>query len=57
MVEYARAHEVRGFIAEVLTSNPAMLRVFDRGDHETRVTTAGGVHEVRMPFSSQPSGR
>ena len=52
MVEYARARDVRGFVAEVLTSNPAMLRVFSRGDHETRVTTAGGVHEVRMPFST-----
>jgi hypothetical protein len=28
-----------------------MLRVFARGEHETRVTTAGGVHEVRMPFA------
>ena len=51
MVEYARAREVRGFVAEVLTSNPAMLRVFARGEHETRVTTAGGVHDVRMLFA------
>jgi RimJ/RimL family protein N-acetyltransferase len=51
MVEYARARGMRGFVAEVLTSNPAMLRVFARGDHEARVTTAGGVHEVRMPFA------
>ena len=50
MVEYARAHGVRGFEAEVLTSNPAMLRVFARGEHETRVTTSGGVHDVRMRF-------
>ena len=51
MVEYARAREVRGFVAEVMTSNPAMLRVFARGEHETRVTTAGGVHDVRMLFT------
>ena len=51
MVEYARGREVRGFVAEVLTSNPAMLRVFARGEHETRVTTSGGVHDVRMPFA------
>jgi RimJ/RimL family protein N-acetyltransferase len=51
MVEYARAREVRGFVAEVLTSNPAMLRVFARGEHETRVTTSGGVHDVRMRFA------
>ena len=51
MVEYARAREVRGFVAEVLTSNPAMLRVFARGEHQTRVTTSGGVHDVRMRFA------
>jgi hypothetical protein len=27
-----------------------MLRVFARGDHETRVTT-GSVHDVRMRFA------
>jgi acyl-CoA hydrolase/RimJ/RimL family protein N-acetyltransferase len=51
MVEYARARELRGFVAEVMTSNPAMLRVFARGDHDTRVTTSGGVHDVRMRFA------
>ena len=55
MVEYARARGVRGFVAEVLTSNPAMLRVFARGEHETRVTTAGGVHDVRMLFADGSS--
>ena len=52
MVEYARARHLRGFVAEVLTSNPAMLHVFSRGDHDTRVTTSDGVHDVRMLFAS-----
>jgi RimJ/RimL family protein N-acetyltransferase len=56
MVEYARAREVRGFTAEVLTSNPAMLRVFSKGDHETLVTTSEGVHDVRMLFASGMAG-
>jgi acyl-CoA hydrolase/GNAT superfamily N-acetyltransferase len=56
MVDYARAREVRGFVAEVLTSNPAMLRVFERGSHETRVTTSDGVHDVQMLFASGGSG-
>jgi RimJ/RimL family protein N-acetyltransferase len=51
MVEYARARHLRGFVAEVLTSNPAMLHVFSRGDHDTRVTTSDGVHDVRMLFA------
>jgi RimJ/RimL family protein N-acetyltransferase len=52
MVEYARARQLRGFVAQVLTSNPAMLRVFPRGDDETRITTSDGVHDVRMLFAT-----
>jgi len=51
-VEYARAHRVRGFTADVLVENAAMLRVFRRGDHGLSVTTSAGVHEVRMLFES-----
>jgi GNAT superfamily N-acetyltransferase len=54
MVEYARERNVRGFKAEVLTDNPAMLRVLQRGDHDTRVTTSDGIHDVRMLFASDP---
>ena len=56
MAEYARARGLRGFVAEVLTSNPAMLHVFSRGPHETRVTTADGVHDVRMLFAGDELG-
>ena len=54
MVEYARQRNMRGFKAEVLSDNRAMLRVLQRGDHETRVTTSDGIHNVRMPFASDP---
>ena len=53
-VEYARGHGVRGFTADVLVENPAMLRVFRRGDHELAVTTSAGVHEVTMLFAEAP---
>jgi acyl-CoA hydrolase/GNAT superfamily N-acetyltransferase len=49
-VEYARSHLVRGFTADVLVENAAMLRVFRRGDHGLSVTTSAGVHEVTMLF-------
>jgi acyl-CoA hydrolase/RimJ/RimL family protein N-acetyltransferase len=55
MVEYARERNVRGFKAEVLTDNRAMLRVFQRGDHDTRVTTSDGLRNVRMLFASEPA--
>ena len=55
MVEYARQRNVRGFIAEVLTDNRAMLRVLQRGDHDNRVRTSDGIHRVRMLFGSDPA--
>ena len=55
-VEYARAHGVRGFTADVLVSNAAMLRVFQRGAHELTSTMAGGSYEVTMIFPPGPPG-
>jgi acyl-CoA hydrolase/RimJ/RimL family protein N-acetyltransferase len=55
MVEYARERNVRGFTAEVLPHNRAMLRVLQRGDHDTRVTTSDGINSVRMLFASEPA--
>jgi len=49
-VEYARARGIRGFTANVLVSNPAMLRVFQRGGHELRTTIDGGSYEVTLIF-------
>jgi len=48
--EYARATGVRGFTADVLVDNAAMLRVFRGGDHGLSMTTSAGVHEVTMLF-------
>jgi acyl-CoA hydrolase/RimJ/RimL family protein N-acetyltransferase len=56
MVEYARERNVRGFKAEVLTDNPAMLHVLKRGDHHTHITTADGIHNVRMLLAGEPAG-
>jgi acyl-CoA hydrolase/GNAT superfamily N-acetyltransferase len=50
-VEYARAHGVRGLTADVLMSNPAMLKVFRRGaGHTLRMDADAGVYEIRMKF-------
>jgi acyl-CoA hydrolase/RimJ/RimL family protein N-acetyltransferase len=51
LVEYAREHGVRGFTADVLASNAAMLSVFKRGDHHFAASLDGGAYEVRMLFS------
>ena len=53
-VEYARGNAVRGFRADVLVENAAMLRVFRRGDHGLSLTTSAGVHELEMLFADDP---
>jgi acyl-CoA hydrolase/RimJ/RimL family protein N-acetyltransferase len=56
MIEYGREHGVRGFIADVLSGNRAMLRVFERSGLAVRVGPAeAGVREVRMRFEA-PAG-
>jgi acyl-CoA hydrolase/GNAT superfamily N-acetyltransferase len=50
LVEYAGARGIRGFTADVLVRNSAMLRVFEHAGHDVTVTTSGGVHEVTMLF-------
>ena len=51
LVEYARERGVRGFTADVLASNEAMLNVFRRGDHDFEASLDGGAYQVRMLFS------
>ena len=51
MVEYARAHGVRGFTADVAIGNSRMLRVFKHGDHDLKVETESGITEVTMLFT------
>jgi len=55
-VEYARGHGVRGFTADVLVSNAAMLRVFQRGAHELTSTLSAGSYEVTMIFPPATDG-
>jgi acyl-CoA hydrolase/RimJ/RimL family protein N-acetyltransferase len=54
LVEYARARGVRGFSADVLVGNPAMLRVFQGGDHDLSSDQESGVIEVTMLFRPSP---
>lgn len=52
MTEYARAHGVRGFTADVLADNPAMMAVFRRSGCEMTSRLADGVFEVQLLFGS-----
>jgi acyl-CoA hydrolase/RimJ/RimL family protein N-acetyltransferase len=50
LVAHARAHGAQGLVADVLTGNSAMLRVFERGDHSYVAETDLDVTEVTMRF-------
>jgi RimJ/RimL family protein N-acetyltransferase len=53
LVEYAGARGIRGFTADVLVRNSAMLRVFEHAGHDVTITTSDGVHEVTMLFREE----
>jgi GNAT superfamily N-acetyltransferase len=49
-LEYALAHGVRGFTADVLVANGAMMAVFEESPGTMQVETSDGVHEVTLRF-------
>jgi len=51
-IEYARAHGVRGFTADVLATNSAMLAVFRRSGCNMKTRLVDGAYEVQMLFPS-----
>jgi RimJ/RimL family protein N-acetyltransferase len=53
-IEYARAHGVRGFTADVLPDNTAMLAVFRRSDCRVTSHLDGGVVELQLLFEASP---
>jgi RimJ/RimL family protein N-acetyltransferase len=56
LVRYGREHGARGLIAEVLSRNRRMMRVFKGGDHALSVQTEGGVEELTMLLEQPGSG-
>jgi RimJ/RimL family protein N-acetyltransferase len=54
MIEYAGDHGVRGFRADVLATNHAMLRVFRRGGHPLTIgRVEEGAQEVTIRFAAR----
>jgi acyl-CoA hydrolase/GNAT superfamily N-acetyltransferase len=55
-VEYAMHNGVRGFTADVLDTNPAMMHVFARGPGFLESQLSQGVFELELLFEEPPSG-
>ena len=51
-IEYARAHGVRGFKADVLRGNDPMLHVLKQADATVTVSLGDGCFEIRQVFDS-----
>lgn len=51
-IDYARRHGVRGFTADVLATNTAMLIVFKRSGCDIKTRLVDGAYEVQMLFPS-----
>jgi hypothetical protein len=50
-MEYATAHGLRGFTADVLCENQKMLRVFEKSGCQISKMAASGAFEVVMLFN------
>lgn len=51
LIEIARGKGIRGFTAEVLAENAAMLHVFHKSGLMVESSLSRGVYSLRMPFS------
>jgi acyl-CoA hydrolase/RimJ/RimL family protein N-acetyltransferase len=51
-VQYAASHGVRGFTADVLEDNQAMIEVFRRGPGTMQLQTRAGVSEITLIFGA-----
>ena len=50
LIKLARERDMRGFTADVLASNTAMMRVFERAPIPVRASLNEGIYELVMPF-------
>jgi RimJ/RimL family protein N-acetyltransferase len=51
LVRLAKERGLRGFKADVLASNKAMLKVFERSGLTVEARVVDGVYELNLPFS------
>ena len=50
LVRVAKKRGIQGFTADVLASNRAMMKVFEKGDLQVKATLEQGVFELTIPF-------
>lgn len=53
LVRIARQNNIKGFTADVLARNTAMMRVFSKVGHPLKTHLEYGVYELEIPFSEE----
>ncbi|MGD8266771.1 MAG: GNAT family protein, partial [Desulfobacterales bacterium] len=56
LIRLAKERGLRGFTADVLSSNKAMLKVFEKGGLPVEARVVKGIYEVTIPFGHSPGG-
>ena len=53
LIRLAKERGLKGFMADVLFDNLAMMKVFHKGELPVRVNLESGVYHLTMPFESK----
>jgi acyl-CoA hydrolase/GNAT superfamily N-acetyltransferase len=56
LIRLAKDRRIQGFTADVLTSNKAMMKVFEKGVGMVKAQLEHGVYRLTIPFEAEASG-
>ncbi len=55
LIRLAKDRGINGFTADVLTSNKAMMKVFEKGGAMVKAQLEYGIYSLTIPFDAEPS--
>ena len=55
LMQLARQRGIKGFNADVLTANKAMMKVYEKSPYPMKATVSEGAYELTIPFSDETS--
>ncbi len=55
LIQLAKQHGIQGFTADVLVSNKAMIKVFEKSGLPVKAKLDGGTYSLNMPFHEDPA--
>jgi RimJ/RimL family protein N-acetyltransferase len=55
LIRLAKDRGIQGFTADVLASNKAMMKVFEKGGAIVKAQLEYGIYHLTIPFEAKPS--